>query len=94
MIVLLLESVSPSLRGDLSRWLIEIQAGVFVGRVNELIREALWMRTTNRAEDGTVVMIWRTPTEQGFEVRSWNAKQYVPINLDGIWLTLRPFGET
>lgn len=90
MTVLIVERVSPSLRGDLGRWLIEVQAGVFVGRVNELVRETLWERATNRADDGTVVLLWRTNTEQGFEMRSWQSKQYVPINVEGIWLTLRP----
>ncbi len=94
MTVILLERVSPSLRGDLSRWLIEIQAGVFVGRVNELVREALWERVTNRADDGTVLMVWRSPNEQGFDMRVWQAKSYIPMNMDGIWLILRPAADT
>lgn len=90
MTVLIVERVSPTLRGDLGRWLIEIQAGVFVGRVNEVVREALWERATNRANDGTVLMIWRMNNEQGFDLRAWQPKQYVPVNMEGIWLTLRP----
>ncbi|WP_019991495.1 type I-E CRISPR-associated endoribonuclease Cas2e [Rudanella lutea] len=94
MMVLMVERVSPSLRGDLGRWLIEVQAGVFVGRVSEVVREALWERATNRADDGTVTLLWRTSSEQGFDVRTWQPKQYVPINVDGIWLTLRPAADT
>ena len=94
MTVLIVERVSPSLRGDLGRWLIEVQAGVFVGRVNEIVREALWERATNRADDGTVLLLWRTNNEQGFDMRTWQPKQYVPINIEGIWLTIRPSGET
>lgn len=93
MTVLIVERVSPSLRGDLGRWLIEIQAGVFVGRVNEVVREALWERATNRADDGTVLLIWRTNNEQGFDLRAWQPKQYVPISVEGLWLTLRPCTE-
>ena len=90
MTVLIVERVSPTLRGDLGRWLIEIQAGVFVGRVNEVVREALWDRATNRADEGTVLMLWRMNNEQGFDLRAWQPKQYVPVNMEGIWLTLRP----
>ena len=93
MTILILERVSPTLRGDLGRWLIEIQAGVFVGRVNELIREALWERATGRADDGTVLMVWRTNSEQGFDLRAWQPKNYLPINLEGIWLTRRPASD-
>ncbi|WP_020598410.1 type I-E CRISPR-associated endoribonuclease Cas2e [Spirosoma panaciterrae] len=94
MMVLMVERVSPSLRGDLGRWLIEVQAGVFVGRVSELVREALWERATNRVDEGTVTMLWRTNNEQGFDMRTWQPRQYVPINIDGIWLTLRPGANT
>lgn len=94
MTILILERVSPSLRGDLSRWLVEIQAGVFIGRVNEVVREALWERVTNRADDGTVLLVWRMNNEQGFDMRSWQPTQYVPINVEGIWLTIRPNANT
>lgn len=36
--ILILERVSPSLRGLLSRWLMEVQARVFVRNVNEVVR--------------------------------------------------------
>ncbi len=94
MMVLMVERVSSSLRGDLGRWLIEVQAGVFVGRVSEVVREALWERATNRVDDGTVTMLWRTNNEQGFDLRTWQPKQYVPINVEGVWLTIRPAAET
>lgn len=90
MTILIVECVSPSLRGDLSRWLVELQAGVFVGRISEVVREALWERATNRADDGTVLLLWRTNNEQGFDMRSWQPKQYVPINVEGLWLTRHP----
>ncbi len=94
MTILILERVSPSLRGDLSRWLIEIQAGVFVGRVNEMVRQALWKRVADRADQGTVLMVWRANNEQGFDLQSWQPKEYIPVNMDGIWLTLRPVACT
>lgn len=94
MLVLIVERVSPTLRGDLGRWLIEVQAGVFVGRVSEVVREALWERATNRASEGTVTMLWRAANEQGFDLLTWQPKQYVPINVDGLWLTLRPLVDT
>lgn len=89
MTLLILERVSPSLRGDLSRWMIEIQAGVFIGKINGIVRDALWDRATNRAEEGAVLLVWRTNNEQGFELKTWQSKQYVPINIEGLWLTAR-----
>ncbi len=93
MTILILERVSPSLRGDLSRWLLEVQSGVFVGKVNEVVREALWERAMRRVEDGSALLLWRTNSEQGFEVRSWQPKRYVLFCHEGVWLVRRPSGE-
>ena len=34
----------PKLRGDLSKWLCEINTGVYVGNVSSRVRDALWER--------------------------------------------------
>ena len=34
MVVMILERVPPSLRGELTRWMLELRAGVFVGTLN------------------------------------------------------------
>ena len=41
MIVMILENVPTSLRGELSRWLLEPRAGVFVGHVSARVRDKL-----------------------------------------------------
>lgn len=86
MTVLILERVAPSVRGDLSRWLIEVSTGVFVGRISKLVREALWDRCLQRAGDGTAILIWRTNSEQGFDIRAYQPKGRIPIQCEGIWL--------
>lgn len=91
MTILILERVTPSLRGELSKWLIEVQAGVFVGKINVMIQESLWDRSVTRAESGTVTMIWRKNNEQGFDLRTSQPKDYLPVDIEGVWLTLRPF---
>ncbi len=42
MIAMILESVALSLRGELTRWLLEPQAGVFVGNISAMVRHKLW----------------------------------------------------
>ena len=51
MVILLLERVSPSLRGELTRWLLEPKAGVFVGNVSALVREKLWTKACKSVGD-------------------------------------------
>lgn len=86
MTIMILERVAPSVRGDLSRWLIEVKAGVFLGRISRLVRDKLWERALKLAEDGTVIQAWTTNTEQGFDMRYSNPKGRVPIQVEDIWL--------
>jgi len=86
MMVLCMERVSKSLRGDLSRWLIEAGTGVFVGKVSALVRDSLWERCIAQAKEGTVLQIWRANNEQGFDMRIHQPKGRRPINRDYIRL--------
>ena len=52
MVIMLLERVSPGLRGELTRWLLELKAGVFVGRVSAMVRERLWARACEAMGEG------------------------------------------
>lgn len=44
MIVLTLTDCPIALRGDLTKWLLEINTGVYVGRVSARVRDYLWER--------------------------------------------------
>jgi CRISPR-associated protein Cas2 len=44
MVVLVLERVPVSLQGELTRWLLEPRAGVFVGNIPAGVRDRLWER--------------------------------------------------
>ena len=47
MVVLVLERVPTSLRGELTRWMLEPKAGVFVGTMSALVREQLWEKVSH-----------------------------------------------
>ena len=94
MTVLILERVTPSVRGDLSRWLVEVSTGVFVGRVSGLVREALWDRCLQRAGAGSAMLIWRASNEQGFDLRAYQPKGRIPVNVEGVWLAQLPAPDT
>ena len=86
MTVMILERVAPSVRGDLSRWLIEVKAGVFVGRISKLVREALWDRCVQQSDEGSVMQIWRAANEQGFDMKIHNPRGRIPYRHEGVWL--------
>lgn len=86
MVVLSIEHVPASLRGELSRWLIEPRPGVFVGTVNAMVRDRLWKRLTANPRCGAAVMMHAADTEQGYAVRMLGQPTRAPVNFDGLVL--------
>ena len=89
MIVITLTDCPPSLRGDLSQWLQEIDTGVYVGLASARVRDALWDRICDNAKSGRAVMVYRAENEQRMDFRIHNTN-WVPIDFDGLKLVMRP----
>jgi CRISPR-associated protein Cas2 len=92
MIVITLTDCPTALRGDLTKWLLEISAGVFVGQANKRVRERLWERVTKFAGSGRATMVYSTSNEQHLDFRI-HGNVWEPIDFDGIKLVLRPSPE-
>ena len=86
MVVMILERVPPGLRGDLSRWMIEPQAGIFLGRMTARVRDELWKRAVNQCRGGACLQIWSAPTEQGFEFRACGQSTRRLVDMEGLYL--------
>lgn len=86
MIVIATEAVPPRLRGRLAVWLVEAQAGLFVGDYGKRIREKLWSLVEDGVGEGRAVMIWSAPTEAGYDMRTVGENRRRPVDLDGLKL--------
>ena len=89
MLVMVLEKVPASLRGELTRWLIEPKPGVFVGHVTAMVRDRLWEKCVKQRGEGGLIQIWSTNTEQRFDMRSWGETDRSLMNFEGVWLVRR-----
>lgn len=89
MLVLIVTAVPAGLRGDLTKWLIEISPGVFVGNPSARIRELLWEHTVDLCKDGRALLIYSVNNEQGMEFRT-HRHSWVPTDFDGLTLMVRP----
>jgi len=67
--VLVLNSCPAGLRGDVSRWFMELAPGVYVGRVSARVRDQLWDRIVEAAGQGRALLIYPARNEQGYVVR-------------------------
>ena len=90
MVVMILEKVPASLRGELTRWLIEPHTGVFVGHVNAMVRDRLWDKCCKAKRAGGIVQIWSTNTEQRFQTRMSGATKRSVVDFDGLQLIRVP----
>ncbi len=90
MVVMILEKVPPSLRGSLTRWLIEPHVGCFVGHVSALVREELWEKCCNEKHIGGVVQIWTTNNEQHYAIRMMGITKRVIEECEGLQLIKEP----
>lgn len=90
MVVMILETVPISLRGELTRWLIEPHSGVFVGHVSGMVRDRLWFKCCKSSKGGGVLQIWTTNTEQKFQMRSYGTTKREIVDFDGLQLIRIP----
>ena len=89
MIVITLTDCPPKLRGDLSKWLCEINTGVYVGNLSGRVRDELWERVCSNLHTGRATMVFQTNNEQGLDFRVHNTT-WEPVDFDGIKLMRRP----
>lgn len=90
MTVIVLIAVAEGLRGHVTRWMIEVAAGVFVGNPSARVRDRLWALIANRVADGQAIMVEPARNEQGWALRTAGRDRWYPIDLDGLILSARP----
>ena len=86
MLVIAVENVPPRLRGRLALWLVEMRAGVYVGKVSRRIREMIWSQIEKGIGDGNAVMAWTTNTESGYDFLTLGPNRRIPKEMDGLRL--------
>ncbi len=86
MMVIVVENVPPRLRGRLAVWLLEIRAGVYVGKYSRRVREMIWEQVAEGIGNGNAVLTWSTNTESGFDFMTLGKNRRIPVEMEGIKL--------
>ena len=85
MVVFVLENATEKLRGILTRWMIEIKPGVFVGSLNAMVRDKLWGTVSDQVPKGAL-MIFSSNNEQGYQISMIGDPTRTVVDLDGLQL--------
>lgn len=95
MMVIVTNNAPPRLRGRLAAWLLEVRAGVYVGKYSRRVREGIWEQVEAAIGEGDAIMAWAAPGEQGFDFATSGTNRRVPVDLDGLKLiAFRPLEES
>lgn len=88
MTVVVLTAVPPGLRGHLTRWLLEISPGVYIGYVSARVRQLMWDRVREFVEDGRALLVYSADNEQRLEFEV-HGHDWTPVDYDGVTLMRR-----
>ncbi|MEZ4705929.1 MAG: type I-E CRISPR-associated endoribonuclease Cas2e [Caldilineaceae bacterium] len=94
MVVIILEKVPTSLRGELTRWMIEPHPGIFVGHLSGMVRDKLWDKCCQKLREGGAVQLWSTNNEQRFDIRTFGQTRRQVVDFDGLKLIMLPITES
>jgi CRISPR-associated protein Cas2 len=89
MTVIVVERVTAALRGSLTRWMLEIRPGVFVGTLSARVREKLWLMIAGRKRLGGCTLVTRAQNEQGFTIQTAGDTRRRAVDYDGLVLLAR-----
>ena len=84
MVVISLEKVPDRLRGELSRWMVEVTTGVFVADLSATVRDLLWKKCETKLERGRCALLFRASNEQGFTMKLCGDFNRSIAELDGL----------
>lgn len=90
MTVIVLERATPGLRGQLTRWMLEVRAGVFVGTLSARVRDKLWTLTQARNPAGGSLLVYRANNEQGFIAETHGDTSRSIFDMEGLLVVWRP----
>jgi CRISPR-associated protein Cas2 len=93
LIVIVVERATPGLRGQLTRWMLEVRAGVFVGTLSPRVRDKLWELVKAKNPNGGSLLVARARNEQGFFVETHGDTSRQVLDIEGLWLVRKPAHE-
>ena len=74
----------------MTRWLLEVSPGVFVGHLSARVREQLWELIRENLGEGRALLIWSVRSEQRFAIASLGHERE-PVDVEGCLVMRTPY---
>jgi len=66
--------------------MLELKAGVFLGTITATVRDLIWEKVKDEAKQGSAILAYSYPNEQGFILEMWGDPRRKVVDLDGLSL--------
>lgn len=86
MTVIHIVDAPPGLGGYLSRWMLEVGPGLFVGVLNPRQRDQLWKRVVREVRTGAGTVLWPSKEPAGFSLLTAGDQRREPAVIEGLLL--------
>lgn len=91
MTVIVLERVPGKLKGELTRWMLEVTEGVFVNRLSATVRAHLWDLVRRQGRPRTAaVLLYTSAADQGFTIEYHGQPTHQVVDFEGLQLLRLP----
>ena len=90
MVVIILSAAPAGLRGALTRWLLEVSTGVFVGHLSGRVRDQVWELIAENLGQGRALMIYPVRSEQRCAILSLGHDRR-PLDVEGMLVMQSPW---
>jgi len=85
------ENVPSSLRGKLTKWMLQLKPGVFIGTLSALVGEKLWNKIREKQGDGGAIWVKATNNEQRYKLTVSGKTNWKINDFDGLQLIIHPY---
>lgn len=89
MVVIVLSAAPAGLRGALTRWLLEVSTGVFVGHLSARVRDQVWELIAENLGTGRALLIYSVRSEQRYAILSLGHDR-MPLDVEGLLVMQSP----
>ena len=86
MVVIVIDNASLKLRGELTKWLMEVKPGVFAGKISAMVRQRLWDKVEESDRLNGAVILYSMNNEQGFEMQMCGDPTRKVVEINGLQL--------
>ncbi|KKN25410.1 hypothetical protein LCGC14_0885000 [marine sediment metagenome] len=88
------ENVPSSLRGKLTKWMLQLKPGVFIGTLSALVGEKLWNKIIEKQGNGGAIWVKASNNEQRYKLTISGKTNWSINDFDGLQLIAHPLKKS